>query len=433
MKVCWSLCLWFALSIASASPLVAEEEEVDEPGEVAGAPAGWLSLLPSPRSVVPGDLRGFLAIESRVFFHEEQFAGQRQDSGIFSLLTQPEWYFDWNDGDDSILFTPFFRYDSVDPERTHFDIREFYYLHVGDDWEVRAGIGQVFWGVTESQHLIDIVNQWDSVEDLDREDKLGQPMVHGTLIRDLGNFEVLVMSGFRERTFPGARGRLRPPFVVDQDAAIFESDLDQAQVDVVGRWSHTLGDFDVALYHFYGTNRDPSFVPDLQGETIRLLPHYSVINQTAVEAQYTGPDLLLKLEAYGRDGEGSYRAAFVAGFEYTLVGLCDTAADLGLVSEFHFDSQDGRNLGVPYNPFERDLFVGFRLTKNDVQSSALLAGVIVDVDDGGRYWTVEASRRLWDSFKLEIDLRLFDDIPGEDFASSLLKDDFIQARLAWYF
>jgi hypothetical protein len=402
-----------------ASLAFAQDEEADE---------GW-----SLRSHIPGELSGFVAVDSRVFFQDEQFPGQHRNSGIFSLVTQPEWYYQWNGGDDAVLFVPFFRYDSVDPKRTHFDIRELYYLHLGSGWEVRAGIAKVFWGVTESQHLVDIINQTDFVEDIDREDKLGQPMVQGTLIRDLGTFELFLMSGFRERTFPGRRGRLRPPIVVAQDEPEFESDLGRGNIDVAGRWSRIFGDFEFAASHFYGTSRDPRLEPGMRHGNAKLIPHYDLINQTGIEGQYTGANLLLKLEAIGRDGLGPYRGAFVTGFEYTFVGVFDTDADLGVLGEGHYDSADQEDRSVAFNPFEHDLFGGFRLTLNDEQSSELLAGVIVDVTDGGRFWTVEASRRLWGSWKLEIEMRLFGGIPSSDFASVFEKDDFLQGRLAWYF
>ena len=40
-----------------------------------------------------------------------------------------------------------------------------------------VGAAKVFWGTAESRHLVDIINQTDAVEDIDEEDKLGQPMV----------------------------------------------------------------------------------------------------------------------------------------------------------------------------------------------------------------------------------------------------------------
>ena len=55
----------------------------------------------------------------------------------------------------------------------------------------RVGVGKVFWGVTESQHLVDIINQTDLVENIDTEDKLGQPMLETTWLQNWGATTVL--------------------------------------------------------------------------------------------------------------------------------------------------------------------------------------------------------------------------------------------------
>ena len=102
----------------------------------------------------------------------------------------------------------FVREDSMDDERSHADIRELSWLYYSDDWELRLGISKVFWGVAESQHLVDIINQTDAVENVDGEDKLGQPMINLTLIRDWGNVDLFVLPYLRERTFTGVNGLL---------------------------------------------------------------------------------------------------------------------------------------------------------------------------------------------------------------------------------
>jgi len=68
-----------------------------------------------------------------------------------------------------------------------------------------------------------------------------------------------------------------------------------------------------------------------------------------------------------------------------------------------------------------------------VQSTVLLAGAIVDVEDGSRFWTVEASRRIGDRYKLSVDVRLFDGFARDSFFSSIEKDDFVQVQFARYF
>ena len=72
-------------------------------------------------------------------------------------------------------------------------MRELYWRGVFGDLEVKAGAVKVFWGVTESQHLVDVINQADLVENIDSEDKLGQPMINLSWGKDWGTLELFVL------------------------------------------------------------------------------------------------------------------------------------------------------------------------------------------------------------------------------------------------
>ncbi|HYD50634.1 MAG TPA: hypothetical protein VEB21_19920, partial [Terriglobales bacterium] len=317
----------------------------------------------------------------------------------------------------------------------------------------------------ESAHLVDVINQTDAIEDIDREDKLGQPMAQLTLPTDLGRFELLVLPGFRTRTFPGRHGRLRAAFVVDDDVD-FEARLGRSHVDAAARWSVIAGDWQWALSHFYGTGRDPRFrtkLPaTLPGDVEALLRRtkltavYDLIHQTGLELQYTGENLLGKLEAIGRGGQGDYRFAAVAGVEYTFYGVFGSGIDAGALCEALYDSfvpEDlpsaeaipqeasvavvadvlrGIEIDSPPSPFEHDLFAGLRLTFNDTQSTQILVGAIVDVIDGSRFWSIEASRRLGERWSIAADLRLFAGFADDSYFHGLREDDFVQLRLAYY-
>ncbi len=416
---------------------------------------------------LPGELSGFVALETRGFFSGPRYPDQSNADVVLGVVAEPEWYYSWDNGDQAVLFIPFARADSVDDERSHLDLRELNYLRVGDGWEVRAGVAKVFWGVTESIHLVDIINQDDAVEDVDGEDKLGQPMVHLTLLPELGTLHAFVLPGFRERTFPGSRGRLRPAIAIDDDDVEYEADWGQGHVDFAARWTMMLDQWDIGVSHFYGTGRDPRFRVRVAGDglveaddalaRLRLSPVYDLIHQTGLDVQYTGENILLKLEAIGRAGQGDYRAAVAAGFEYTFYALLGSDADVGVLGEFLYDSfsppdlpgldqlpsggvppeaieRDPRlTLEAPPSPFEHDVFAGFRLTLNDVQSTALLAGAIVDICDRSRFWTVEASRRLGDRYTISVDVRLFDGFADDSFFASIERDDFVQLQIARYF
>ena len=373
------------------------------------------------------ELRGQIAFEPRLFLQspadEDQFSGLQ-----LSAFAEPEFRWRSGDRDTQVQFTPFLRLDARDGERSHFDIREAYVRHVSGDFEFLVGLNRVFWGVTESRHLVNIINQVDAVEDIDEEDFLGQPMLQLGWQAEFGRFDAYLMSGFRERTFPSRSGRLRGP-VVDTDEAVFESHRGRGRPDLALRYSHYVGDLDVGLHVFHGTGREPErFVPIAGSD--RLAPYYGVITQAGADLQYTSEAWLWKFEGLVREGQGDAFAAAVAGVEYTLFGIADSDADLGLLFEV---LADGRDDDVFPTAAEHDVFVGARLALNDVSDTDVLAGVFVDAKEGPASLRVEAGRRLGERWKLEAEATAFLEHDSDDGAFPLRRDSFATLRLSYFF
>jgi hypothetical protein len=290
--------------------------------------------------------------------------------------------------------------------------------------ELSVGLKKVFWGVTESAHLVDIINQTDAIENIDTEDKLGQPMVNLTFLKDWGTVDLFIMPRFRERTFSSLEGRLRAPFDVDESGARYESGAGRNHVDAAVRWSHYFGDWDIGLAHFSGTSREPTFQFTGPGTVI---PFYDQIEQTSIDLQVTRGDWLWKLESYNRSGQGESFQTLAAGFEYTLVGLLDSAIDFGLIAEYLRDNRDGLTVS------NKDLATGFRLAFNDVQSTQLLAFSGIDLDNRERFVSVEGSRRLGQSWRLSLEARFFSNTEPGSALSALRDDDYLEIALAKYF
>ncbi|MEJ2130418.1 MAG: hypothetical protein P8Y95_02050, partial [Gammaproteobacteria bacterium] len=351
------------------------------------------------------DWSGYVSAEPRIFFQSPAFANQDDDHVSPSAVAAPELRYEWRDGRNRLTLVPFYRFDAGDDERTHGDLREANWLRVEDSWALRVGLGKVFWGVTESRHLVDIVNQTDLVEDIDEEDKLGQPMIHfERWTTGHGTFEAFVLPGFRERTFPDEDARLSGGVDIDEDGAEYESGAKDRRVDFALRWQDVIGAWDIGVSGFYGTSREPRLVPALNAQnTVVLTPHYDVIAQAGLDLQYTRGAWLWKLESIGRRGYRGSFGALVAGFEYTRFGVLDTQSDLGLLLEYLYD---GRGSAEPETIFDNDVFVGSRLTLNDPEDTALLLGAVVDADGESVIAFVEAERRVAESWKLELEARL---------------------------
>ena len=373
--------------------------------------------------------RGQVEAEYRGFAHAGLDADQHR--GYASLAAQPEFRTQSQDGRQLLTFTGFYRWDQHDRQRTHGDVRELLWLYVGRGFELRAGIGKIFWGVAETQNLVDVVNQVDLVEDPDRDEKLGQPMLGATLLTQSGNWEFYLLPYFRERTFPGEEGRLRTfPRVDTGQDALYESSRGERHVDVAGRWTRTLGAWDIGLSYFRGTHREPRLVPglDAAGQPV-LIPYYGQLRQAGLETQATLDRWLLKLEAVRRSERDASSRAATVGFEYTVPGVFGSSSDLGLLAEYLYDSRGT----AAFAPYQDDVMLGMRWTANDAQGTQLLATVILDRRTSERAYNLEAGRRLSARLTASVEARVFHASAPDELLYSARRDDYVQLKLTYYF
>ncbi len=393
------------------------------------------------------EFSGKLSLETRWFPRSAEFEGQRNYNA--GLVAEPQLYLKGAENF-SVTVAPFFRFDAADRTWTHADLREAYALLNGPlgeaEWELRLGVDRVFWGVAETRNLVDIVNQTDLVENPNEKVKLGQPMAHLTLSGDWGAAEVFAMTFHRLRTFPGAAGRLRPQFRIDNRLATYESPAEEWHLDFAARYSNAFGPLDLGLSVFDGTSREPvmRLTPVSPGDVV-LAPHYEQIRQFGLDAQLTVGSWLLKLEAIYRQGaRNNVRnpldptdlgkkeafAAFVAGGEYTFSGIFESDADLSLLAEWLIDGRRHRAT----NQYQNDLFFGMRLSLNDVESTAFTLGALYDLDYGTRTMSLEFDRQLTDSvsIKAEAILMLYVD-KADAVVYPTRRDSFVGAKLAYSF
>ena len=377
--------------------------------------------------------------------------GQTRMDASLRLLGQADWA--WNGRQDRFTLKPFYRADRQDDERTHSDLREAVWTQAAGEWQHRAGIGQVFWGVTEGAHLVDIVNQTDTLENPEGDARLGQPLLNAAWERDSHLVDVFVLPGFRTRPYAGFDGRLRLPWVVDTDHPAYESGRGRRHVDIAARYQFSRDGVRLGLSAFRGTSREPELRPMVDftqvgpggfapGYQPVLQPYYPLTRQIGLDAQITRGDWLWKLEAIDRDGfgPGRYQAAN-AGFEYTQVGVFGSRFDLGWLGEGLYDSRDTKAT----TPFARDILLGWRLAFNDAASSDLLLVIVRDTRHPESYTRLKGSTRLNDRLRLSLESRLirsrdpqsaFDLLAGADTdypLRSFADDSHVRAELTWYY
>ena len=379
------------------------------------------------------------------FFPQTALRDNLQTANL-SIAIESEFYRDLDNARQAITIVPFFRWDQQDSNRSHWDFREFSWQYFSDSWELSIGARKVFWGVTESKHLVDVVNQIDLLESFDGKEKLGQPMVSVSTSHSGGLLEAFALIGFRERNYVGQDRRPSIPFPLDSDSSIVEG----GTLGWALRWSHTRGPLDLAVSHFHGTAREPRFfvgnrplriaalnlAGDNEGvftdlaQLSTVVPAYENIDQAGLEVQLTVGGWLLKMETINRWGQGPRFAAVTAGIEYAISNIRSTGIALGILAEYSYDERGLEAL----TPVEDDFFVGARLSLNDIQTTQFLAGAIVDRVSGASLFSVDASRRLGERSSLNIQIRSFAGISSTDmFLYGLRKDDYVQAALQVYF
>lgn len=345
-----------------------------------------------------GEWDGETGFELRYFDDPGEF-GQEQVGT--SLRLQGEYHTEWNDESDTFTFLPHLRLDQQDEERTHADIREALWIHVGDSWELRTGITRVFWGRTEFNHLVDTVNQLDLVDG--DEEKLGQPMINLSLVHDLGIFDFYFLMGFRERTYPGEDGRLRSPLVVDTDNAQYLGSASKSSMDFAFRWQTTVTDeLEMALSLFSGVDREPTFSFNFDFADPMLVPYYSKKTQLGIELEYINEGWAVKFEGIDVTNQLQDYNAAVLGVEYSFYSLFESDIDMTFITEYMWDSRDATSPGF----LEHDFGFATRFSFNDEFDTTFLAGLLWDPETDEKLATFEGERRIFSDFKVKLLARI---------------------------
>ncbi len=385
---------------------------------------------------------GRVGIESQSYLQHGEYKYQGQQRQSNAIVLEPEVYFESDTGS-SFNLKAFYRHDSMDANRRRGDLREAYFLWYGEagegEWELRLGIDQIFWGVTESTNIVNIINQSDLAEDPFDKEKLGQPMAHLTWSADWGITEFFVLPYHRKRTYSGENGRFRSPLVVDNTRALYEDSDGKRHVDYAVRYSHSIGQVDFGVSGFSGTSRKPFLRLDQLQNPTSLIPYYGQISQVGLDMQVTLESSLLKFEGIRRNGalnstlpfgvEEDY-SAYTIGGEYTFYSVFDTNTDITALGEWIYDSRGSRST----EDLEHDVFFGMRWALNDTQDTEFVVGYVADTKYDTATLSAEFNRRISDRYSLETQLFSIERADVRDKAfHTIRKDSNFRIRLNYNF
>ena len=207
----------------------------------------------------------------------------------------------------------------------------------------------------------------------------------------------------------------------------YESGSEEWHPSFVLRWSHYVGDLDIGVSQFYGTGREPLFVFN---SDLSITAFYPEIYQAGIDLQLTRNACLWKLESIYRYAEVQDFFAVTAGVEYTFSNINGAGLDIGVLTEYSFDSRDE----LAFSALQNDVFYGSRIALNDQYDSALLIGGITDFSNGSTMLSVEGSRRIGASSKASIEARIFAKVSDSELLLSNFRDDgFLKATWSYFF
>jgi hypothetical protein len=387
---------------------------------------GLPALAPAAGDAPLLQFSGMVEAEGRWFPKASDDGVTRRFFG--SLAAEPSVKFQPGAGHKFTL-TGFGRIDTATAARTHGDLREAKYEGRFGSIDVTVGIDRRFWGQLEAGHLVDVVNQIDTLEDVDGEDKLGQPLAELKWTGSKASFAVMALPYARDRLFPNAEDRPNASMLVT-GKPLRDGTNSHWTGDFAARGTLTAGPVDVALHYFDGLNREPRLLP-IGGA---LTPVYDRMRQLGGDALAVLGPLRLKAEGFYRTLRNDKIApakdfgGFGLGAEYTIAGALGSG-DFSALAEYYHDTRGRAATTI----FDRDVFAGFRYTGNDVASTEVLGGVLFDTRRSSKFITLEASRRLGSAFKLSLDVRMPVNVAADDPLRMMRDDGFVQIKAQFHF
>ncbi|MFT7680716.1 MAG: hypothetical protein ACI935_000147 [Moritella dasanensis] len=306
---------------------------------------------------------------------------------------------------------PFIRVDERDDERTHIDLREFKAALVTKKWQASIGFDQVYWGVMENHHLVDIVNQTDYNESPNGEDKLGQPMLRLGINLNDALLEAMLLIGYREAAMPTPGAR----FSFENDYSYeYEGWGEEYHPDIALRYSKSIKNVDLGVSYFGGHTRTPELRSQTVGDPVWYV---NLVDQVSVDVNADLGRIELKAEVLYKVVEDQSTRAMVLGTEFKLIQ--NKNVGVNLLAEYSWDQHGVEAFD---NSFQNDLFVGARITLFGLNDSEILLGHNYDFDFSSQHGFVQAKVNVTKKLSVGLEGWWFN-VSDDDYANKTYNDD----------
>jgi hypothetical protein len=436
--------------------LMADEFDATSAGPAAASagepgPVPSLSLMADPSadsapasSDSPWESRGEVALEARAFLDDHRQDTQDQNVGLFArVMVQGE-------RPHAVLRAKAFaRADALDRRRSLVVAEELWAELKTSFVSLRVGADLFNWSATEAFHPADIVNARNLDSDIERYEKLGEPMAELTFRWPSGSVDLFAMPYRMNPVLPSARSRLSPvpegvrlgKFAYLDDSGRLTTRRFAPQGGLLVR--QTVGGADLTLHAVHHTDRSQ---PEVYFDLARMEPRplLRTVTQLGGTYQHVMGPVISKLECgYRWFVNPSHRERALdtlkkrdhllcaVGLEYGFVlGRTESALIAEVESVLLASEEVRKSLQV----FQRDALLGYRLSLGDTSASTLSLVGIMDIDDPSQVLVNSSfTRRLGNGFELSLALRLVFG-PDETATVSLPSDsDHVRLFLTRYF
>ena len=351
-------------------------------------------------------------------FYPQNPEDNQESTGV-GLRLAPEWS---HPGDTRFLVAPIIRIENNDSGRSIVDFNELYISGRRGDTTLEFGITRLFWGVTESRHLENIINPPDLAAHYAGDTTLGVALLRLAEPTEFGQIEFILIPWDRDPRFPGEQGRPRTEWYIQGDV----DHPDGRPAAWASRVSLDGGNYDAHAYYFQGLDREATLFPlfDILGQPESLRASRKQIQQWGADLQIPFGNVLLKAEAIHRSGYSRSFAAAVLGGEYTLNSIGNSTSDLGLLVEYQYDND--RPTDAPLAPMKRAVYAGIRGALNDPANSEFKFGLVHDTTNEARIWRGDFSRRIADDWTVECALNIFSNVRGQPPLSGFARDSYLE-------
>jgi len=345
------------------------------------------------------------------------------------------------------------RSDAEQNGRSFVRVDELYGSYDFAELQIAAGRSIRFWGALEARNIVDGFNPVDLRNSYFDRDKIGVWNAALTHYTDSGSLSLIVTFAEEDQKMAKA------PYVYNffPPAVRYDSDLkteiSRNDPTYYLRFSGSTEtefplDYALILQHGYDSQRyflpgDPIITPTgllTYTYTVPLTEHAYRVDKAMTYDTLVVGNTLFKLEALYADVRDDphisdyYHAA--AGIEHTLPQVYGEA-DLGLIAEYYryetLEPDRYTDLDL-FEVFQNDLFLGLRLSLNDVNSASLVGGVVADLEYDEQSYYAEYETRLFDTMKLNVDYRYVEPSKETETAFRLLgRFQSVTLKIGYYF